>query len=112
MESKAGRKEAIEEFKARKVPQGVYAVRCMATGRVWVNSSRNLDATRTGLWFMLRNGSHINRALQAEWNAQGEETFQYEVLEKLADDLTPMAASDLLKEKRRYWLGRLEAQTL
>jgi hypothetical protein len=112
MESKLSRKEAINEFKARKVLQGVFAVRCTATGRVWVSSSRNLDATRTGLWFMLRNGSHINRALQAEWNAQGEETFQYESLETLDEDLSPMAASDLLKQKKRDWLGRLQAQAL
>ncbi|MGD0578614.1 MAG: GIY-YIG nuclease family protein [Bryobacteraceae bacterium] len=110
--SKPDRKQAIQEFKQRKVAQGIYAVRCAASGRVWVHASRNLAATRTGLWFALRSGGHINRALQAEWNAQGEESFQFEILEQLEDDLSPMAAGDLLKSRKKHWLAALAAQTV
>ena len=62
MESKAARKEAIQKFKERKTALGVFAVRCTATGRVWVDSSRNLDAAKNGTWFGLRNGSHREKS--------------------------------------------------
>jgi hypothetical protein len=107
-----GRKEAIKEFKARKVARGVFAVRCTATGRVWVDSSWNLDAAQNGLWHFLRNGHHPDPALQAEWNAHGAEAFQFEVLEKLDEDALAIEARDLLKEKTLHWAAHLGAQTL
>ena len=112
MSLKTGRKEAIKEYKARKVPRGVFAVRCTATGQIWVDSSPNLDAAPNGLWFGLRSGLHRNKALQAEWNAHGEPVFQYEVLEKLDEDVHPMSVTDLLKEKKRQWAAKFGAQSL
>jgi hypothetical protein len=112
MSANMARKEVIKEYKNRKVPRGVFAVRCTATGQVWVDSSPNLDAARNGLWFFLRHGNHHNKALQAEWNTHGDEAFQYEILEKLDDDLAPIGVSDLLKEKKRHWTAQLGAQTL
>ena len=51
-------------------------------------------------------------ALQAEWNTHGEEAFQYEIVEKLNDDLTVIGASDVLKEKKRNWVAQLGARIL
>ena len=110
MESKAARKEAIQKFKERKTALGVFAVRCTATGRVWVDSSRNLDAAKNGTWFGLRNGSHRDKSLQEEWNACGENAFQYEALEKLEDDVHPLAVADRLKEMRSRWIAQLGAR--
>ena len=110
MESKAARKEAIQKFKERKVALGVFAVRCTASGRVWVDSSRNLDAARNGNWFGLRNGSHRDKLLQQEWNSYGENAFQYEVLEKLEDDVHPLAVAARLKEMRSRWIAQLAAR--
>ena len=110
MESKADRKEAIRKFKERKPALGVFAVRCTASGRVWVDMSRNLEAAKNGSWFCLRNGSHRDKALQAEWNARGEAAFQYEILEKLDDDVHPMAVGDLLKAARTRWIEQLGAR--
>jgi hypothetical protein len=112
MLSKEERKEVVRKFKERKPLLGVFAVRCIATGLVWVGASRNLDATRNGSWFCLRNGSYHDKALQEEWNANGEVMFQYEVLEKLDDDVLPLGIGDLLKEKRNYRIAQLSARPL
>jgi hypothetical protein len=112
MSSKEERKEAIRKFKERKPLLGVFAVRCTATGRVWVGVSRNLDATKNGSWFCLRNGSHHDKALQEEWNVHGEPMFQYEVLDKLNDDTLPLGVADLLKEKKKHWIAQLGARSL
>ena len=112
MESKVERKEAIRKFKERKPARGTYALRSAATGRIWVGSSPNLDATRNGSWFSLRNGSHRDQALQDEWTTHGETAFQFEVLEKLDDDLSPMEVADRLKEERLHWIALLKALPL
>jgi len=112
MQSKVSRKESIRQFKERKSLLGAYAVRCTITGKVWVGTSRNLDATKNGCWFCLRGGLHQDKSLQDEWNTQGESAFQYEILESLDVDTNPMNVEDLLKGKRDEWIARLGAQSL
>jgi hypothetical protein len=112
MPSKESRKEAIRQYKERKPLIGAYAIRCTATARVWVGVSRNLDATKNGSWFTLRNGLHREKSLQDEWNAQGESAFDYEILVGLDEDIHPMGVDDLLKEQKRSWLAQLSAQPL
>jgi hypothetical protein len=106
------RKQAAKDFKERKVARGIFAVRCNATGKVWVGSSQNLDATRNGLWFMLRMGTHHAKDLQAEWNAQGEPSFGFEVLLTLGDGTHVLAVNDRLKEEKTVWASKLQAQTI
>jgi hypothetical protein len=106
------RKEAIAEFKNRKTPRGAYVLRFSENGPAFVDAVPDLDAAKNGLLFTLRNGLHTNKALQAEWNAHGEQAFRYEVLEKLDDDLAPMAWRDLLKEKKLHWLKELGAHAV
>jgi len=112
MQSKASRRESIRQFKERKSLLGAYAVRCTATGRIWVGVSRNLDATKNGCWFCLRSGLHTEKSLQQEWNTQGESAFQYEILDALDNDVHPLEVEDLLKEKKSTWVARLGAQPL
>ena len=106
------RKEAIRKYKEHAPPRGAYAVRCKAIGRAWVGSSRNLDAAKNRVWFTLRNGSHPDKALQSEWNTHGEQAFQYDILERLEDDVSDLAIGDLLKEKRGHWAAELSAAEL
>ena len=112
MSSKIARKEAVKEFKARKVARGVYAVRCAATGQVWVESSPNLDASRNGVWFCLRHGNHHNKALQSEWNSHGADAFQFEILQQLDEDVAELAVKDVLKERKRHWVAQLAAHPI
>ena len=112
MPSPAEKKEAARKFKERKSVAGTYAIHCAATGRSWVGSTPNLDAARNAFTFCLRNGNHFNRSLQEELKARGEHAFQFEILEKLEDDLLPLAVPDLLKEKKALWVARLCATGL
>ena len=99
MSPNVNRKEAIREYKMRKVSRGVFAVRCKATGQAWIDSSPNLDGAKNGLWFQLREGLHRDKSLQQEWNTHGGEAFQFEVLEMLDDDVVPLGVTDLLRRK-------------
>jgi hypothetical protein len=110
--SKESRKESVRKFKEQKTLLGAYAVRCSATGRVWVGVSRNLGATRNGCWFMLRSGLHQSKTLQAEWNAHGESAFEYEILDGTEEDVDPLLIERTLKEKKAAWVAQLGAQPL
>jgi hypothetical protein len=112
MPSRESRKESIRKFKEQKTLLGAYAVRCVATGNVWVGVSRNLDATKNGCWFTLRNGLHREKSLQEEWNAHGEPAFQYEKLDALDEDLHPLEVETELKAKKSEWVARLGATPL
>jgi hypothetical protein len=103
------RKEAIRNYKERKIPRGIFVVRCNSTARRWVGSSPNLDAAHNALWFQLRLGGHRSPDMQAEWNAQGEAAFAFEILETLDPGLADMAVRDELKSRRKAWAAQLEA---
>jgi hypothetical protein len=109
MLSKTDKKEAIRKFKEQKTLRGAFAVRCTASGRVWVGSSLNLGSQKNSLWFALRVGKHLQKSLQEEWNVHGEPAFAYEILEQLDDDAHPLGVADLLKKKKAHWIVELGA---
>jgi hypothetical protein len=109
----SSRKAAIQAFKERKTPRGIFAVRCRATGTVWVDSAMDLDAAENRTWFVLRNGdAQIDKSIAVEFQTHGREAFTYEILEKLDDDVMPLAIRDLLRERKLHWLAQLGARKL
>jgi hypothetical protein len=106
------RKDAIRAYKERPPNMGAFAIRCVPDNRCWVGTSRNLTAAQNSAWFSLRMGMHRNRDLQAAWTTHGEAAFEFEIVEKLDEDIAPMAVADVLKEKLRVWAERLQAPQL
>lgn len=111
-DSKEARKLAIAAYKNRKPTRGVFAVRCAASRRVWVGASPDLNAARNGLWFMLRSGSAREAEMLADWRTYGEDTFSYEVLEELEEDVSALRVRDILRQKKQEWAVRERAPTL
>jgi hypothetical protein len=108
---KQSRREAIRDYKERGTQAGVYAVRCPATGEAWVAGAANIENQKTRHWFSLRMGGHMNKAMQAAWNAHGEAGISFEVLENIgAEELTPLGLADLVKARERHWLAALGAK--
>ncbi len=112
MLSKAARKDAIRQYRERATARGIFAVRCTASGAVWVGTSTDLRASYNACWFMLRHGKHRNADLQEQWNRYGADAFCFDTLEQLDENVTPLALPDLLKEKQQHWTARLDAGTL
>ncbi|MEO8482216.1 MAG: GIY-YIG nuclease family protein [Acidobacteriota bacterium] len=103
------RKAAIRAYKERSTARGVFALRCLASGQAWVGASTNLRAAENALRFTLRLGTHREATMQQAWNAHGEAAFQYDVLETLDDDTSPLLVRDLLKKKRADCAARVRA---
>ena len=110
--SKAARRQIADEFKQCKVPRGIFAVRCSATGETWVGSSPNLSSARNSLWFQLGAGQYRNRSLQEAWQQHGEVAFALDVLELFEDEISPLLLNDLFAAKKAEWALTLHAQAL
>jgi hypothetical protein len=109
----SGRKALLRAYKERKVEAGVYAVRCAATGEVWVGATPDLSTRQNGVWFSLRLGSHREPSLQTAWNTHGAEAFAFESIEAVdLDALDAFGRASRLKERRDHWTGALNAKGL
>jgi len=107
------RRQLVNDYKERKVARGIFAVRCPASGEGWLGIGRSLDNMRNGIWFALRLGTHPCKSLQAAWNAHGEESFVYEVVEEVGgDDMTPYMLQSLLKERLQHWQAEWNAEAI
>lgn len=102
------RKAAVSAYKERKVVAGIFAVRCQATGQVWVGHAPNVETIQTRQWFTLRQGAHPRQDLLEAWRTHGEEQFTFEVLERIADD-APSSHPSLLKNLAESWREKLQA---
>jgi hypothetical protein len=108
--SNARKRELARAYKERRVRRGVYAIRCAASGEVWVSPSANLDGQHNSAWFQLRLRGHPNKALQARWDAHGEAAFSYEVLAELGDEeRSAYALKADLKALADAWRAKLNA---
>ena len=106
------RKAIIAAYKDQPTVAGVFAVICTATGEAWVGQSRHIDTQKNRLWFSLRHGGSPFRSLQQAWREHGEADFRFEQLDRLPEDISPLARDMELKERAARWRERLRASAL
>lgn len=107
------RREAIRDYKYRKVSHGIFTVRCAASGEAWIGVAPNVTQMQNRIWFGLRQGGHPNRGLLAAWRAHGEAAFSFEILEEIdTEELGPIGRESLLKERATHWRAELGANKL
>lgn len=107
---KSDRKQILRDYRERKAPAGVFAVRCATTGQAWVGTTADLSTRQNGVWFALKLGSHPNRDLQAVWKAEGESAFAFQVLETLPEEeRSAYEQASKLKDLDAAWRERLGA---
>jgi hypothetical protein len=89
MTAKSGLKADYKHNQHHMRRMGVYWIKNVRNGKVFLAGSMNLDGAiaRDRTWLPM--GGHINRALQADWQAFGAEAFTIEVLEALTPSDEP-----------------------
>jgi hypothetical protein len=111
--SSTDRKARVAAYKEQEKPiAGVFAIICNATGEAWVGRSPNIDRQQNSLWFSLRQGAFAYRSLQQAWIEHGEDAFRFEQLDRLPEDITPMARDTELKSRAMRWRDRLQAHAI
>lgn len=103
------RKEIHREYKEHIKPAGIFQVKNIANGKVLLGSSLNLEGPLNSHQFMLKIGSHTNKALQNDWNTFGPDQFIFEILEvvKVSDDPN-FNLKDELTLLEQIWLEKLQ----
>ena len=77
---------------------GVYAIRYDGSDRVYIGSSKNVQRRWHYHKFQLRAGSHHSFILQRAWDAHGEASFRFSMLEECA-------VADLIA-REQAWIDR------
>ena len=106
------RKAALSAYKERKPAAGIYAVRCAATAQCWVGKAPNLGTIQNRLWFTLRQGTNPHRSLQDAWTEHGADSFSFEAVDALDDDLTGLDRDRALTESLALWKSELNAEAI
>lgn len=86
---------------------GVYRVTHLPSGRTLLGSSPHLDGMLNRTRFSLGLNGHPVKALQRDWNADGEGAFRFEILDELAPDETGDVSSADLAELLDLWRAKL-----
>lgn len=103
------KKAAVSAYKERKSVAGIYVVRCVPSGQLWVGQAPNVDTVQNRLWFSLRSGGDPHRDVQRAWTRHGPDSFTFETLERLADEDLPYVRQAQLKARLVHWRTMLEA---
>ena len=103
------RKELNREYVERVKPAGIYQVKNTVNGKMLLGSSMNLEGPLNRHKFMLKIGSHTNKALQSDWNEFGPDAFLFEILEEvnMKDDAN-FNLQDELTLLEMIWLEKLQ----
>ena len=64
---------------------GVYQIRCIPTGKIYIGSAVNLRSRFSQHRRSLQRGNHRNGYLQQAWNKYGMEGFEFSVLEFVSE---------------------------
>lgn len=80
------KKELKEEYNQIKPKIGVFQLRNLVNGKVFIDSSVNLDKIFNRHRVELNFGNHRNVSLQNDWNEFGEANFVYEILSEIKEE--------------------------
>ncbi len=111
-EKMTDRKALLRQYKETRRPAGIFVVRHRPTGRSFIGRSEDLPAILNRHRAQLKMGSHPVKALQEDWNADSEESFEFEALDTLSppeSDATWKPADDL-RTLELLWFEKLNAE--
>lgn len=103
------KKELIRNYKNRPLDAGVFQIRNVQNGKIFVRSHMNLHSALNRFPFELKMGIMRVPQLQADYNASGPENFSFEVLERLDPKEDPnYNYKDDLQALEELWLEKLQ----
>ncbi len=88
---------------------GIYQIKNKTSGRIFIGSSKNLNAVFNSVRLQLKTGTFINRSLQEDFTIKGEAGFDFEILDRLEPREDPLYDySDDLIVLEQMWMEKLE----
>ena len=77
------KKELKKLYKQTLPPMGIYRIKNLVNGKIFIGSSLNLHGKSNSFKFQLRSGVHVNSELQKDFNQFGEDNFVFEIVDLL-----------------------------
>ncbi len=66
------KKELKKQYKQTVQPMGIYQIKNLTSGKIFLGFAKNLPGKLNSVKFQLEHGSHPNRDLQKDFNESGE----------------------------------------
>jgi hypothetical protein len=103
------KKELINKYKQTIRPMGIYQIRNMRNGKIFLGSAKDLQGIINSNRFQLKNGLHTNREMQSDFTTFGEASFSFEILDQLEpkEDIK-YDYTEELRMLEEMWLDKLQ----
>ncbi len=75
--------EIKKKYKETQAPMGVYCIKNLVNGKIFIGSSLNLPGRINRHKFELKFGSENIKELQEDYNKYGETNFSFEIIDEL-----------------------------
>jgi hypothetical protein len=96
-------------YKAAGTPSGVFQIRNLVNGKIFIGMAQNLPGIINSNRFQLNCGNHRNTILQADWKKFGPDSFVFESLDELKVSKDgPADIKTELSLLEKLWLEKLE----
>ncbi len=106
---KQRRAELKQMYKQHPPLAGVFQIKNLITGKIFISSARNAQGGLGRHQLELKIGSHRNKALIVDWKKHGPENFSFEVLECLEPNNDPQYdCREDLAVLEELWLEKLQ----
>jgi hypothetical protein len=103
------RKELKSNYKSAGTPAGVFQIRNLVNGKIFIGTAQNIPGIINSSRFQLTAGTHHNSGLQAEWRQFGPEAFVFETLDELTvNGDSPINVRTELTQLEELWLEKLQ----
>jgi hypothetical protein len=108
--SSDARRALTRHYKENARPAGVFVVRNLQSGRVYVSGSLDVEGAMNRARFELNLRSHRNRALQEDWLLHGATHFGVETIDrvKARPDDAAFDRADELQKLLALWQEELQ----
>ena len=102
------KKELKKKYKQTMRPMGVYQIKNLVNGKIFIGSSSDIPGKINSQKFQLSLGSHMNQELQNDYKLFGSDNFAFEILDYLEpkEDINYDYTDDL-KALKEMWIEKL-----
>lgn len=103
------KKEIIKQYKQTVQPMGVYQIRNLVSGKIFVSSSLNLRGIKNRFEFQVSSNFMVNPELQSDYEKYGHDKFVLEIVDELEPKEDPAYDyKDDLKVLEEMWIEKLQ----
>jgi group I intron endonuclease len=83
------------------VISGIYVIYSLASGKIYVGSTKNFTQRFAWHRMKLTGNDHVNNHLQSAWNLYGRDQFVFHILEECSEDV--------LVRREQWWINKFKS---